>query len=273
MANGSWSLTGNAGTDPATDFLGTTDLQPLILKSAGQEGLRIENFGATVRLGGLSSRVVNIPGEGLSITDADAGRATLAVTASNGETAPGILIGWDSNAFNELGWIQAVQPETNQPPLPPTPAQYRPLILQPNGGSVGIGISAPGQKLSVAGIIESTVGGFRFPDGSIQATAQVRGPEGPLGPVGPSGPQGPQGPFGPRGPQGPPGPQGSPGPAVRTSAVCGQNPCNVACSGSVRASQMTGPTNGCTSTSETGTCSQAATPEGAPVNFCCVCSP
>jgi hypothetical protein len=38
-------------------------------------------------------------------------------------------------------------------------------------GNVGIGTSSPGQKLSVVGTIESTTGGFRFPDGTTQATA------------------------------------------------------------------------------------------------------
>ncbi len=38
-------------------------------------------------------------------------------------------------------------------------------------GNVGIGTLTPSQKLSVAGTIESTTGGFKFPDGTIQATA------------------------------------------------------------------------------------------------------
>jgi hypothetical protein len=38
-------------------------------------------------------------------------------------------------------------------------------------GNVGIGTTAPGQKLSVAGAIESTAGGFKFPDGSVQSVA------------------------------------------------------------------------------------------------------
>ena len=48
---------------------------------------------------------------------------------------------------------------------------FRPLLLQLNGGNVGIGTSTPGQKLSVAGVVESTTGGFKFPDGSTQSAA------------------------------------------------------------------------------------------------------
>jgi len=38
-------------------------------------------------------------------------------------------------------------------------------------GNVGVGTANPGEKLSVAGIIESTSGGIKFPDETIQATA------------------------------------------------------------------------------------------------------
>jgi hypothetical protein len=38
-------------------------------------------------------------------------------------------------------------------------------------GNVGIGTTTPGQKLTVAGMVESTSGGFRFPDATMQTTA------------------------------------------------------------------------------------------------------
>jgi hypothetical protein len=38
-------------------------------------------------------------------------------------------------------------------------------------GKVGIGISNPSEKLSVSGVVESTTGGFKFPDGTVQTTA------------------------------------------------------------------------------------------------------
>ena len=37
--------------------------------------------------------------------------------------------------------------------------------------TVGIGTVNPGEKLSVQGIIESLIGGIKFPDGTIQTTA------------------------------------------------------------------------------------------------------
>ena len=42
-------------------------------------------------------------------------------------------------------------------------------------GNIGIGTINPGQKLSVVGVIESTSGGFRFPDSTTQTTAATGG--------------------------------------------------------------------------------------------------
>jgi hypothetical protein len=60
---------------------------------------------------------------------------------------------------------------------------YSPLALDGSvlslnartAGNVGIGTTAPGYKLEVAGTIFSSTGGFRFPDASTQATAGVTG--------------------------------------------------------------------------------------------------
>jgi hypothetical protein len=57
--SGAWGLTGNSGTTPGTNFLGTTDNQALELKVNGQRTLRLEP-GATSPnlLGGFSANAV-----------------------------------------------------------------------------------------------------------------------------------------------------------------------------------------------------------------------
>ncbi len=46
-----------------------------------------------------------------------------------------------------------------------------PQLAIKNSGNIGIGTTTPGQKLSVAGTIETTSGGVKFPDGTTQITA------------------------------------------------------------------------------------------------------
>jgi hypothetical protein len=46
------------------------------------------------------------------------------------------------------------------------------VIQYENGNvAIGLGAAAPGEKLSVGGVIESTTGGFKYPDDTIQTTA------------------------------------------------------------------------------------------------------
>ncbi|MEM7353826.1 MAG: hypothetical protein AAF657_23705 [Acidobacteriota bacterium] len=61
---------------------------------------------------------------------------------------------------------------------------------------VGIGTTSPGDRVEVAGVVASSTGGLRFPDDTVQDSADLTGPEGPQGPQGPEGPQGVQGPPG-----------------------------------------------------------------------------
>jgi hypothetical protein len=49
------------------------------------------------------------------------------------------------------------------------------LFVDSLNSRVGISNSAPGSKLTVTGLVESTTGGFKFPDGTIQTSATAAG--------------------------------------------------------------------------------------------------
>src|SRR5690348_5797357 len=44
----SWEIIGNSGTNPAINFLGTTDSQPLVIKIGGTEAMRVDATGVEV---------------------------------------------------------------------------------------------------------------------------------------------------------------------------------------------------------------------------------
>ncbi|MFH1050451.1 MAG: hypothetical protein V1779_05910 [bacterium] len=56
-----------------------------------------------------------------------------------------------------------------------TPANWQERMRITKGGNIGIGTANPTEKLTVAGTIQSTSGGFKFPDGSLQTTAASGG--------------------------------------------------------------------------------------------------
>lgn len=49
-----WRTTGNAGTNPATNFIGTTDNQPLFIKSDSVAIISYKGFGALIGVGNTS---------------------------------------------------------------------------------------------------------------------------------------------------------------------------------------------------------------------------
>ncbi|HEU4390989.1 MAG TPA: hypothetical protein VFV34_24500 [Blastocatellia bacterium] len=48
-------------------------------------------------------------------------------------------------------------------------------IFENSSGNVGIGTDAPTSRLTIAGMIETKLGGLKFPDGTVQTTAAVSG--------------------------------------------------------------------------------------------------
>ena len=46
-------------------------------------------------------------------------------------------------------------------------------ITQDDSGKIGIGTTTPTSPLTVQGMIETTLGGYKFPDGTVQTTAAL----------------------------------------------------------------------------------------------------
>lgn len=74
--------------------------------------------------------------------------------------------------LNTNGELQLIQRFNNSLELHTNSTERMRLL---GDGRVGIGTSAPGQQLSVNGMIETMTGGIMYPDGSIQTTAYLGG--------------------------------------------------------------------------------------------------
>jgi hypothetical protein len=73
-----WSVTGDSGSNPATNFLGTTDAQPLVLRTGNAQSLRIEPSAITSGDLGLPITVNAIGGSHANVVAAGVRGATIA---------------------------------------------------------------------------------------------------------------------------------------------------------------------------------------------------
>ena len=132
-----WDLNGNSGTNPATDFVGTTDNQPLIIRTNGAEALRIN-------VGDTSSSAVEVSAQdGLAITgyqpfitlrDANSGNARACIQGVSGDI---VLI---PDSF--IGGGAA-------------------LVAQTGTGNIGIGTSTPSSRVEIIAQDGLTITGYQ----------------------------------------------------------------------------------------------------------------
>jgi hypothetical protein len=122
-----WDLTGNAGTNPANNFVGTTDKQPLVIKTNGVEALRIDT-GQNVGIG------TTAPGARLTVDVANEG--SLALRLMSG---PNAFL--DVTPTNAGGRFQTVLNTVNN----------RDLAILTGTGNLGIGTPSPGVRTHLEG--------------------------------------------------------------------------------------------------------------------------
>lgn len=99
--SGFWQLAGNAGTHPGTDFLGTTDAQPLTLKVNGQQALLLQPDATSPNLiGGYSGNSVASGKHGATIAGGGQNFLNNSVTGNFGT-----ISGGDGNTAGVFGTV------------------------------------------------------------------------------------------------------------------------------------------------------------------------
>src|SRR5215813_8134551 len=91
--------------------------------------------------------LVSLPGQGRSQQTSSTTKSQ-AGTAVQNDSTPGRIA-----KFNERGFVG----DSN--------------ITEDSSGKIGVGTTTPTSPLTVQGMIETTLGGYKFPDGTMQTTA------------------------------------------------------------------------------------------------------
>lgn len=138
-----WTLSGNSGTNPATQFIGTVDNQPLVFKTGSFEAMRIDTFGNLGIGTPFPSSPLHVVGK---IRMVDGSQANGRVLTSD---AAGIAT-WRNASDNAWGLIGNIA--TNPATQFVGTIDSQPLVLRTNNleqfrltetGDVGIGTNAP----------------------------------------------------------------------------------------------------------------------------------
>lgn len=168
-----WKMGGNVGTNPGTQFIGTSDNKDVVFKANGQESIRLGADGTIRLLGSLS-------GEGPLYRRPDGVLANGWPDYPPTPTGSCIPLGsypyWQTNgnSFQDLC-------ATDEPIL--GTLGDRPLRIQTNGlqrlvitetGEVGIGTALPSSPLTVASTTERTVVELDNHDPGTSAAAELR---------------------------------------------------------------------------------------------------
>jgi hypothetical protein len=152
-AAGLWSLTGNSGTIPGTNFIGTTDSQDVVFKTNNIERMRVSNANGRLSVGNNTN-----PGSLLITTSSAANTAPFSIVTS--DASPLVMtiqdIGVVPNNFFAVDAFRVGSPNV--------PANVSYL---PSGGLFSVGYndySGLTEKVEVNGNVRAT--GFKIPSGT-----------------------------------------------------------------------------------------------------------
>jgi hypothetical protein len=141
-----WALTGNGGTDPAVNFLGTTDAQPLVIRTNNTERLRVTATGDVV----LQNQAAGTPTTVLRVLGGNGGTGATQVVLQAGANQSGVdLLQWRNNNGDLLG---VIRPEGSVVLVydPPTARQAFFAVATPSGVPwIGIGPDPSGWGVGV----------------------------------------------------------------------------------------------------------------------------
>jgi hypothetical protein len=131
-----WELTGNGGTNPPGNFLGTTDDRPVVIKTNNTEAVRVNSGAGTSKVEISAQDGLAIAGfePFITLRDANAGNARSCMQGVNGDIAmiPNSFIGHGAA-----------------------------LVVKTGSGNVGIGTSTPSSRVEIVGQDGLAVTGFQ----------------------------------------------------------------------------------------------------------------
>lgn len=180
-AQTTWDLTGNSGTSPSTNFIGTTDSVPLVFKTKNVEALRLlENGTALFNSNALATGAIfsgaNNFGQWVYVNSNSVNASTIAGYRFSVNSAIKSQIFYNGGAFSYgtaldgLAGNTEVLSRNGDVLLSTTTFRTNSLIVKNATGNVGIGNLAPNNKLEIT---HGTSGnsGLRFTNLTAASTA------------------------------------------------------------------------------------------------------